>query len=359
LDELKCMKLLSIPAKRVEQALFKGTRFLMAKRGSDGLWRDFQTLAGLSSDWVSGYIQAQFNQLKKYHSAVDLTHKTLMSRQRPNGGWSFNLRVPTDVDSTAWVLLAFSAIPYWRPSGRLRAISYIKRHVDPLTGGFCTYNEQDRVDRYIGADKTLTRGWLGAHTCVTSVVLQLMASTPKYWEKEIIRKAALFVKEQRLASFLWSSYWWQGQGYVTFHATKALLQTRILSYREAAKTIHAVMEKVNLSKYGKGSGSTETLFDMAYYLRTVLLRPQDNSIGALEGVVGYLLENQQRDGSWPSEPILRIPRPMVEQPETETNWRENELGTGVIIKDDNRLFTTASVLSSLLVYHRYLEHTAN
>jgi hypothetical protein len=350
------MKLLSITPKLVEQALFKGTSFLMAKRGNDGLWRDFETLAGLSSDWVTGYIQAQFNTLRKYHSPVELTHKTLMHRQRPNGGWSFNLRVPTDVDSTAWVLLAFSGIPCWRPSAMLRATSYIKRHVDPLTGGFCTYNEQDQIDRYIGADKTLTRGWLGAHTCVTSVVLQLMASTPSYWEHEIIQKAAFFVKQQRLPSFLWSSYWWKGQGYATFHSTRALLQTRKLSYREAAKTIHAVLEKVNLSKYSEGAGSAETLFDMAYYLRTVLMRSQDISIGALEGVVHYLLENQKRDGSWPSEPILRIPRPMVKQPDTETNWRENELGTGVIIKDDNRLFTTASVLSALQVYYHYLEH---
>jgi len=49
----------SIGATSVEQALAGGVEFLLAQQGRDGLWRDFETLAGEASDWPTGFVGAQ------------------------------------------------------------------------------------------------------------------------------------------------------------------------------------------------------------------------------------------------------------------------------------------------------------
>ena len=49
----------SIGAASVAQALAHGVEFLLAQQGRDGLWRDFETLAGQASDWPTGFVGAQ------------------------------------------------------------------------------------------------------------------------------------------------------------------------------------------------------------------------------------------------------------------------------------------------------------
>ena len=55
---------------------------------------------------------------------------------------------------------------------------------------------------------------------------------------------------------------------------------------------------------------------------------------------------QNADRSWPSALILRIPPPLTTDPGRRSKWGSGA-GTGVIISDQRRCFTTAAVLSAL------------
>ena len=85
-------------------ALERGTRFLLARQDRDGLWRDFVTPAGKASQWPPGYIGAALPLNGDTADALERAADTLVAAQNLDGGWGYNEDVPTDADSTAWVL---------------------------------------------------------------------------------------------------------------------------------------------------------------------------------------------------------------------------------------------------------------
>jgi hypothetical protein len=104
----------------------------------------------------------------------------------------------------------------------------------------------------------------------------------------------------------------------------------------------------------KRSGSwapdgTDHVFATAMNILTLLLSPRD-SIKSIRRAVAWLIEQKDAGGHWPSQPILRIPAPMTTRPATVRHWRRDELGTGVIIADDQHLFTAATALWALQIY---------
>ena len=56
---------------------------------------------------------------------------------------------------------------------------------------------------------------------------------------------------------------------------------------------------------------------------------------------------QQDDGGWPAHALMRIPPPHVAEPDGLEAWRADGLGTGVLVRDHHRLFTTAACISML------------
>ncbi|MFD0351466.1 hypothetical protein ACFQ0M_46255 [Kitasatospora aburaviensis] len=63
-------------------------------------------------------------------------------------------------------------------------------------------------------------------------------------------------------------------------------------------------------------------------------------IAAPHGVVGELMERQDRDGSWPASAHLRLTTPAVHRPWTVAD-------AGPVHLDHQRVFTTATVLAAL------------
>src|SRR5579871_839530 len=92
----------------VADALQRGAGFLRSGRSPDGLWRDFRTLAGLSCDWVTGFVAYALRQADPHDEAAADALSLVVRRQRRDGGFSYNKKVPSDCDSTSWVLLALS-----------------------------------------------------------------------------------------------------------------------------------------------------------------------------------------------------------------------------------------------------------
>src|ERR1700722_13587860 len=86
-------------------ALAAGVAFLLSAQGRDGLWRDFETLAGEASDWPTAFIGAQLLDAGVRGAALDAGADALVGRQQRDGGWGYHRDVPSDGDSTACVLL--------------------------------------------------------------------------------------------------------------------------------------------------------------------------------------------------------------------------------------------------------------
>src|SRR4051794_20849086 len=112
----------------LDSAIAAAASYLVDARSPDLLWRDFETLAGEGSEWVSGFVAFSAGTSGLLRDAVRDCTSTLLQRQRRSGGWGYNERVPPDCDSTAWVLLALATTTVWKPSMVLRALAYVLRH---------------------------------------------------------------------------------------------------------------------------------------------------------------------------------------------------------------------------------------
>ena len=69
-------------------------------------------------------------------------------------------------------------------------------------------------------------------------------------------------------------------------------------------------------------------------------------------MVAWLASQQREDGSWNASSIMRVPAPWVTNPENFADWEFGIKHTwGEIYRDQNRLFTTATVFKSLVMLY--------
>jgi len=334
----------------VDRSLFAAEQFIVAKQRGDGLWEDFHTLAGSSTDWVTAYVAHASSYCANLNEQVHAALKALLQRQRPNGGWSYSETVPTDCDSTAWALLALSFRPFCRPSVVRRAQRYIALHQNALKGGFSTYSVQDGIERYIGARSSrLTRGWRSCHACVTSAVVQALLSSGESATDRVVKLAIDYLLRLKRHGGLWRSYWWVGHGYTTYHALKALTMAGAIPEHAWG----AVCERFTRTQCEDGGWSCRgksEVFETAYMMLCLLLYPTAVARKCATKAAEWLIRKQEPAGSWPVTPILRIPPPMQQDPSAAHNWVVNALGTGVVIEDSGKVFTSVTALWALSLF---------
>src|SRR5262245_50539654 len=131
----------ALTATRVKQAglaLDRGVRFLLAKQGADGLWRDFITPAGEASEWPTAVVAAALALGGGDEDAVERAAAALVARQNDDGGWGYHEDVPSDADSTACVLLFLAG--RGRGGGACRrAAACLVEYQRNVDGGVATY----------------------------------------------------------------------------------------------------------------------------------------------------------------------------------------------------------------------------
>jgi squalene cyclase len=342
---------------RLNEAIALASTFLCRGRSDDQLWQDFHTLAGASLDWVTGFVSYALAASDQMQESVQLALNRLLFRQRPSGGWSYNEIVPSDCDSTAWVLLAISTAQSWRPSAVLRAVRYVKSHQEHVTGGFSTYSIHDGIDRFIGVpDPGWTYGWRSAQPCVTAAAVQALLLHREPSESSVIQAACDYLLKEQEDSGEWRSYWWKGFAYPTYQALRALAMARRLN-NEMGEAITFLLSCQNEDGGWASCEGDSEAFETAFSVLSVMLAPTMPTMDPVCRSISWLLDTQSDDGSWPSVPTLRIPPPMIRDVDSFGSWRIDEDGTGVIISDGARLFTSAAVLRALCVFRRvFREH---
>src|SRR3954452_17882641 len=116
-----------LPGSMASDAVERGARFLLANQGPDGLWRDFDTPAGEATLWPTAFIGSALQTAATGRDALERAARGLAATQNDDGGWGYNEAVPSDADSTAWVLLLLARMGGHEPACH-RAVSCLLRH---------------------------------------------------------------------------------------------------------------------------------------------------------------------------------------------------------------------------------------
>ena len=324
-------------------ALERGTRFLLANQGRDGLWRDFLTPAGEASEWPTGFIATALHLAGAEASARERAADTLVAGQNVDGGWGYNESVPSDADSTACVLL-FLALEGHEGSTCRRAASCLVRHQRKENGGIATYSESGPIRRFMGVGRWMRfDGWCRPHTEVTAMAGRALAALAPNNSSPEADAAWRFARSRQCADGSWSSYWWTSPHYTTLQAVELALSLGDHDpvSRAAEWAIRSQADDGAWSAPGAATSAFATALSLSVLLNARASRePVERAILRLAAI-------QDEDGGWPSHPIMRIPLPRDVDPDRRRRWRLGGLGSGLVVRDQHRTFTSAACVAAL------------
>lgn len=312
-------------------AIDRAIVYLLERRNRTGWWTDFDTLAGPSTEWVSAFVALALAQTDDAAAlaAARQTWSQLRRRRWWSPGWGFNRAVPSDADTTVWVLRLAAALD--APASR-RALRFLSGHVTAV-GALTTYADAGPIRAYTRLSGTSFAGWCGPQACVTAVG----AGLP--WLPHRPRLLA-WLRDAQHPAGNWTSYWWSSPHYATAFASEAL--AGVAGPGDAGRVSRAAQWTAeDLQRRGTAASP----FEQAFALRTLLLNRNAGSTVAC--VLEQIRRTQRADGSWIPSARLRIPPPDVTDPDAYGAWVEGGRGGGSIQADGNACFTTAAVLQAL------------
>jgi squalene-hopene/tetraprenyl-beta-curcumene cyclase len=324
-------------------ALARGIRFILARQGLDGLWRDFLTPAGEASEWPTGFIGAALCVAGIEPSTLERVASTLVEQQHADGGWGYNENVPTDADSTACVLL-FLALMGHRGSWCSRAASCLVRHQKNDNGGVATYREPGPIRRFMGVGRsTRFGGWCSPHVEVTAMACRALATLDRNSHSSEINAGWRYVRSRQSSDGSWNSYWWNSPHYATLQA--AALGLLIGDHDSVSRAAEWA-----ISSQGRDGGwstpcAATSAFATALGLQVLVCARANRE--RIRSAVSRLVALQEEDGGWPSDPVMRIPLPGDANPDRKNRWRYLGFRGGIVIRDQHRTFTSAACVGAL------------
>ncbi|MCA9773434.1 MAG: hypothetical protein KC466_13555 [Myxococcales bacterium] len=300
------------PRRGPAEALDRALAFLIHARSGDH-WRDFRLPVGVASSWVTAWTLVHTAWLPRTERAAEFEPARLeaidwLTRVRTErGGWSYHPAVPDDADSTSLAILALAA--RGRPAPR-SAVDLLRRCVRP-DGGVATYPREYPPG---GA-------WIESVPDVTAVAARALGLAG---DGAARANAIDYLLRVRRADGTWPSYWWRAPIYATWAALEAMGDA--LAPEDLGRLLDALTRL-------RPVGAFETAL---HAMCLGLLRDRAGQRRA----VASLLETQLPDGSWPSDPKLRLSHPHVARP-----WEL--IDSGPLYEDHLRVFTTAAVVGAL------------
>lgn len=286
----------------VQMAIDRGLSFLRRRQRHDGQLRGFLLLPGASTEWITAHVALVLEEVESAQDICRAAAGYLALSLEARGACGYNRRVGFDCDSTAQALLAVNrfGLPY--PRAALDWLVGAQR----TEGGFPTYTS--------ATDNLVRNGWHAPHPDVTAVVI--MALRRLNGPAEAIARGEAWLAAQARGGVL-PAYWWSGAEYglwvqsrAGFEATTA---ARVAAQLLPGARVQPLLAMLTIAASREGSGFNSAL--------------------------AALLEGQDRDGSWPCAPCLRV-----------TDWRcdaANVANPGTTYKDRRRVFSTAYAVAAL------------
>jgi squalene-hopene/tetraprenyl-beta-curcumene cyclase len=338
------------------EAMMRASSFLIAEQAASGAWSDFLTQAGESTDWVTGYVGSSLCEADGVAGVPDLA--VCLSRASdwieegrfPGGGWGYARHTTLDADSTAACLLFLSRLGGER--AQTQDIQALLTH--QVSGaGFSTYREPEAIRRImkLGADADFS-GWCSSQPEVTAMAVLALSGWRRQRSDRAARAALDFLLASQSESGWWEAYWWDGRIYSTSLAVRALLTADPGAHLAAVE--RAVDWMIGIQRpdggWNNGVQGRSAAFQTALALLALVDSGSEPALSAAERGANWLLRNQLDDGSWKSCPILRVPDPDDLAPWTRSEWRTSNKGTGILVRDHRRVFTTATAFAGLARY---------
>lgn len=308
---------------QVRESLEKAVEFVLTNRNEDGMWYNFLTRHhGESADWVSSFAGLNLLDAGVSKSELGKTAKSILERQRSNGGFSYNHKIVPDADSTAFAIRFLKNFGYEQEVSN--AIGFLRKHQNK-DGGFGTYTEEAIRQYYRIPKEMLVEGWCASTPDITASALLVDPHD----------NAIKYLLDTQEEGGKWRSYWWNSDVYSVVHCIEALEK---MGFDE------------EVSRAKKWLVKDENVPDVAFYLAlSINALNQDNKYRELlNRRILRLIELQRKDGSWNTFPILQFPMPSDKEPwKNLERWREDA-------KDQNRIFTTSACAKALSKFERNL-----
>jgi hypothetical protein len=300
-------------ARRPSKALITTLQFLIDRQSADGAWRDFLLKPGRSDAWVTSYVGLRLYQIERAFTlnalkpALAAAMRFVDGSRNANGGWGYNAICPPDADSTAHAILFLRAVGVPPTLRDYRDLSRFQL----ADGAFATYRRGDALE-----------GWCRGHADVTVVALRALAGVLPPHHRILrcgyARLAAYLRRREPLAS-----YWWPSPFYLA-------RELRALSRENSNAPAFELPQLAVTSNAG--------CFARSLAAEVTLLYPGKTHV---EPGLRALRRMQIEDGSWPSEPILRVVNPRSKR-------LDDRYGRGSpVVADDRRIFTSATVAAVL------------
>jgi hypothetical protein len=339
------------------EAARKAANFLQ-HRYSPGIgFEDFMMSRGQLPGWVSGYVGSALSRWVKY-GGVHVNNKRWFTRllnrmaltfiaSQQDDGWAPDRVSPEDADTSAW------AINFLLECGEAER-QIIERGVDSLLkyqqpdGGFSTY-----LARQMGPGSD---GFTCSHPEITAFVLEVLLRAGFRSTDDVIVRAADYVSRHQEADGSWQAYWFEGQMYSTCCSLRALraLGNRLTDQARDRLVARVLSGRGTDGSWGEGTAGKNKAFETALASRILMMI--DSALVTtplVEAGIVWLLNHQAMDGGFYSSPMLRLPELNDKEPWKKQDWKLDTItGFGVIARDQNRFFTTATVLSALTDFLR-------
>lgn len=298
------------------ESLSGAISYLVSLQHECGSWTDFWSPVGTSDAWVTAYVGLSLANTihspslpsalrEEAGSAAMKAGLWLSASMREGGGWGYNAGVFPDADSTAYALRVLTRLGLPLPEGSVEHL----RSYRTERGGFQTYRR----------DGTLNE-WAQPCVDVTASALLALAEIGEFDDMPSLHKEAKALFDAQNSEGIWNGYWW-----VTPHYTTGLV---LEMWRQAGCPPLLFPVKTPLVQ--------KNAFDLAWAC-LIAFYSRESTEG--QRLVSHLQALQEADGGWKSDFILRIPSAQKEE-----GLRRSPL----LALDSRRLFTTATVLKTLL-----------
>jgi hypothetical protein len=336
-----------VSAATLQAAAQRAARFLLERRGADGLWLEFPRVLRGTDEWVTAYLADALAGLRDERclGAAASAWQALCARRGATDGWGYNADLPVDADSTLWGLRLAAALGRGQEPRARAARRVLEAHRVP--DGVATYAPaaEPGLRRLLG-DADL-RGIFAAHTCVTAA-----AAAPEALGAGI----AATLRKRQEPDGRWRGYWWSDDEYATWLAVDALARGPTAGSEEALRRAgrwalrRFERARVVWSRELAAPSSFAGALCLAIMIASGAARSEDAGEHTALRALAALLEAQQPDGGWPAAALMRMPPPE----EADGDARPAETAVSA---DDRRLFTTATVLRALTAARRGLQAT--
>jgi len=308
---------------RMKRSILASLEYILTHQSEDGSWVDWQLPPGWSDAWTTAYVGYKLRLVPSYlrersNGLTRAASEWILRNEYSDGGWGYNKEVGTDADSTAYAILFLASQERTVPARSYKLL----REFQCSEGGFSTFIARDRID-----------SWRVSHPDVSPIVL--LALLTKYTRKAFfIKRGIEYVIKQRTSDGVWNSFWWDSYLY-SVEANLSLLKTVNV---HLDKTM--MIERLLLAKPRRA-------FEVALLISCILHTESMLGEARIFELVDQLISEQRSDGSWTSDPILRVTNYKCFEP-----WNCKDYGS--LYYDPKRLFTSSTVLEALCKVHEIL-----